>query len=490
MALERMESLLTPAPIESGMGIIQRPLAITTTKQPHDWALRGLPTCMNHCDNPMVCVQNGHCRCIQADECATERANPLTPLELPTGHDLISITTSQDFVKAVGKLRWQDVLLPSAMRVLETYPDLIKVHVVSGYEGEAEIEAAECHKLDSTHCFSADSIMYRAMRSISVPAEQADLVIIPVYQHCDGAPFLLHDVMEYASKTIPDFADRAVSLVLTHDWGICVQFAWNIWEARTNNRLHPDWILNNVFVWSVMGDTVTNCYRPHMDTVIPARTCNSAKLRESFGDIGMITPIAQRTQLLTWAGTMWGTGKSARMRLVCERGGAATEELVPGGGRQSSFLNWDYMKDLSGARFCPQPTGIAGKYSAPSLSRVLTRIPGWSFRVQDAIYAGCIPVFMSDGTHYPFADILDYSKFSVRVSPTEFDHLEHILRGIPLEKVESMQAHLIAIREAFLYSTDEHPEEELERRGPLWFALQSARVRLSTEYPMNATITE
>lgn len=108
---------------------------------------------------------------------------------------------------------------------------------------------------------------------------------------------------------------------------------------------------------------------------------------------------------------------------------------------------------------------------------------GWSFRVQDAIYAGCIPVFMSDGTHYPFADILDYSKFSVRVSPTDFDHLEHILRDIPLEKVESMQAHLISAREAFIYSSDERPEEELERKGPLWYALQSARVRLSTEYP-------
>lgn len=302
MALDRMESLLSPVPNESGIGIVQRPLTVATTKQPHDWVLRGLPTCMNNCDNPMVCVQNGHCGCIQADECPTERANPLTPLELPAGNDLVSITTNEDFVRAVNQLRWQDVLLPAAMRVLETYPDLIKVHVVSGYDGEDKIEAAECHKLDSTHCFSADNIMYRAMRTISVPANEADLIIVPVYQHCDGAPFLLHDVMEYASKTVPDFASRPVSLVLTHDWGICIDFAWNIWEARTNNRLSPDWILNNVFVWSVMGDTVSNCYRPHMDTVIPARTCNSVKLRESFGSIDKIQPIAQRPQLLTWAG--------------------------------------------------------------------------------------------------------------------------------------------------------------------------------------------
>lgn len=109
--------------------------------------------------------------------------------------------------------------------------------------------------------------------------------------------------------------------------------------------------------------------------------------------------------------------------------------------------------------------------------------PGWSFRVQDAIYAGCIPVFLADGTHYPFADVLDWAKFSVRLSPTDLDHVEEILREIPIEQVEAMQAHLVAVREAFLYSSDESPGDELDRMGPLFFALHSARIRLVTRYP-------
>ncbi|KAJ9095023.1 hypothetical protein QFC21_005816 [Naganishia friedmannii] len=477
MALDRMESFISRIPNTNEINsvdpidAIRRPLAATISRLPHDWVLRELPTCMNHCENPVKCVQTGHCRCIATDECPTKRANPLTPLELPTGNKLISITTNADFVKAVGNLRWQDVILPSAMRVMETFPDLIKVHVVSGYENEEAIEAADCHKLQTKHCFSADSILYRAMRTISVKPEEADLIILPVYQHCDGAPFLLHDVMKYATQTVPNLINRPVSLTLTHDWGICEDFAWNVWEAR-ERQVRPDWILDNIFVWSVMGDTVTNCYRPHMDTVIPARTCNSEKLRKTFGDIVKVKPIAQRPKLLTWSGTMWGTGKSARMRLACQRGGVASEELVTNGGPQSSFLNWDYMHELTNSRFCPQPTGIAG----------------WSFRVQDAIYAGCIPVFMSEGTHYPYADILDYSKFSVRISPNELDHVEQILRAFPLEKVESMQAHLVTARDAFLYSGDEDPDAELQRKGPLWFALQSARIRINTGYPSNITL--
>ena len=112
-----------------------------------------------------------------------------------------------------------------------------------------------------------------------------------------------------------------------------------------------------------------------------------------------------------------------------------------------------------------------------------TRSLGWSFRVQDAIYAGCIPVFFADGTHYPFADVLDWSKFSVRLSATDLDHVEDILRDIPIEKVEELQANLVAIRQAFLYSPDESVEDELTRQGPLFFALHSARIRLVTRYP-------
>jgi hypothetical protein len=125
------------------------------------------------------------------------------------------------------------------------------------------------------------------------------------------------------------------------------------------------------------------------------------------------------------------------------------------------------MDDLTNSRFCPQPRGIAG----------------WSPRTNDAIYAGCIPVIIAEGSHYPFADFLDWSKFSVKISPTELDRVEQILEAIPMEKVEEMQANLALVRDAFIYSGDEHPEEEIGRRGPMFFALHEAGMRMRTEYP-------
>lgn len=432
--------------------------------RPSQWRDKLLTTCMNDCSNPLVCVKTDDCRCIHADECPVARQSPLEPRWQRPVTKLISITTQDDFVRAVRRKNWRDMLLPEASRIID---GTLKVHVVSGYEGEAEIEAAACHKLQDNHCFSADSIAYRAMRSVSVPANEADLIVIPVYQHCDGAPFILHDVMAYADKTIPHFKERPVALYMTHDWGICKEFAWNIWDARTDNKLYPDWILDNVFVWQPMGDAISKCYRPQQDIVVPPRTCLTNKLRESFGDVHNVKPAALRPYLITWSGTQWGTGKSARLRLTCDRGGEGKNELVSGAGPQSRWFHWDYMSELSNARFCPQPTGVAG----------------WSFRVQDAIYAGCIPILMSEGTHFPFAHVLDWTKFSIRISPTELDHLEDILTAIPIERVEEMQANLMAIREAFLYSPDESPEDELDRHGPVWFAMQSARIMIASKYP-------
>jgi hypothetical protein len=123
---------------------------------------------------------------------------------------------------------WHDVLLPSALEALLAHPDFIKIHVADGYPGQAAIEGAECHKLQDKHCFSADSIMYKAMRKVQVSAKKADVIVLPVYQHCTGAEFMLHDVMHWASTNIDGIktGEKTVAVVLTHDWGICIAFAW------------------------------------------------------------------------------------------------------------------------------------------------------------------------------------------------------------------------------------------------------------------------
>lgn len=183
-----------------------------------------------------MCVQTGDCKCVQADHCKPRRENPLLKIypsnSLQPDENELTLGSlagySSVLVKAVEAKDWKDVLLPTAQTALEAYPNFVKVHVADGYKGQEEIEAASCHKLQETSCFSADSIMYRALRHMSVLADEAELVVVPVYQQCKGTQFLLHDAMHHASETIQGVknGEKKVALVLTHDWGICVDFAW------------------------------------------------------------------------------------------------------------------------------------------------------------------------------------------------------------------------------------------------------------------------
>lgn len=453
------------------------------SSKPDDWVLKDLPPCWNDCGSPTVCMQTGHCRCVQADGCPRRRENPLLALgrpkrqpKAPDGSDSpLGKFKAHDPIleEMASKVDWRDVLLPEGrayIASLDNEREFIKVHVVSGYPREKEIESAECHKLQPTHCFSADSMMYKALRKLSVPANEADLVVLPVYQHCEGADFILHDVWHYAQASIPGIntGEKPVSLVMTHDWGICLAFTWEIWSARQDHKLYPDPLLKNTLVFSVMGDWFSPCYRPAQDVVVPPRSCTSPRLLAQFPTISSIKPVSERPRLLSWAGTYWGSGKSERLRLACDRGGAGERELFPGAGPQNHIDKYDdYLIELNTARFCPQPRGIAG----------------WSPRVNDAIFAGCIPVLTSEDTHYPFAGLIDWSQISVRVHPTELDHIEDLLSSIPMSRLEQIQANIVAIRDAFIYPLDGHAEEELSKRGPMFFALHEAGMRLRTLYP-------
>ena len=243
--------------------------ALDMTHKPHNWTLRELPTCWNDCNSPLVCVSTGACRCINA-ECPARRDNPLFTLraaerrkaQLDADRREAQIQKSWEHAHAeeeshlgsqlgvhafeavkdkhllkilvddVAKLDMTDVLLPQARAYIAKHPDFIKVFVVDDTVGQDEIEKAECHKLQDRHCFSADHILYEGFRSIQVKTpEEADLLVLPVYQQCKGVEFTIHDVQANARDNITGVreVDKRVSAVLTHDWGICIQFAWCVY---------------------------------------------------------------------------------------------------------------------------------------------------------------------------------------------------------------------------------------------------------------------
>jgi len=91
------------------------------------------------------------------------------------------------------------------------------------------------------------------------------------------------------------------------------------------------------------------------------------------------------------------------------------------------------------------------------------------------MYAGCIPVFLADRYHPPFADVLDYSAFSMTIPENEIDKIDDILSRVSARHMDRMQAAGLKVRDAFLFQQD---GQERARQDPVYWTLVSMSLRL------------
>ncbi|XP_068647039.1 probable glycosyltransferase At3g07620 [Aristolochia californica] len=70
-------------------------------------------------------------------------------------------------------------------------------------------------------------------------------------------------------------------------------------------------------------------------------------------------------------------------------------------------------------------------------------------RISDALHYGCVPVIISNYYELPFANVLDWTKFSVILSSQDVSSLKQILLSIPNEVYQSMYSNVCRVREHF-----------------------------------------
>ena len=92
----------------------------------------------------------------------------------------------------------------------------------------------------------------------------------------------------------------------------------------------------------------------------------------------------------------------------------------------------------------------------------------WSPRLDEAVFAGCIPVIIADHYEPPFSSVLDYPAFSLRVnesmvsgewhaSHSYSDELARMLRAVPMSQRETLLSNVVAARAAFRYDVPMAP---------------------------------
>ncbi|KAF8307239.1 hypothetical protein DL93DRAFT_2177708 [Clavulina sp. PMI_390] len=479
------------------------------SRLPTEWAYANLPACSNIChdDHPTVCLDTGDCQCVLSS-CVARNKFPFTDYAYMNDISFPPPSTAGQKGQAtleerVVRASWRSTLRPQAASYLSSHPRFPNIHVAPLTPDDADWlanlrglngEMVEPGTLMNEHCYSADAQMERGlMRMGSVPAKAAEMVFIRHYQGRFNSDGRIDHTYQWVRQNVEQFDESKVIIPFTHDWGQCLAFDWNVWRMRDKMGLTVHPLVKSTTAWSVMGDLNSPCYRPHQDVVVSPRTCLSTKLLNIFSSISSVKPARERHVLATFKGTLWGTGRLNRQQLMCNRAGWNSGE------RSSRRLNgleeegpdlvtlwdntgeYDYMGILNNTIFCPQPAGTTG----------------WSTRLVDSIFAGCIPVLIGHATHPPFFDMLDWSKFSVRVETWELAQLEDILLSrYFIDDIERLQMNLMLVRDAFVYPLDDMTEEAAQkiilgsqednaRRGPLFWALHSTRMKMLTMWPLD-----
>ena len=97
---------------------------------------------------------------------------------------------------------------------------------------------------------------------------------------------------------------------------------------------------------------------------------------------------------------------------------------------------YDYGHEMAEAKFCLCLPGFAP----------------WSPRLIESVLAGCIPVIISDDIVLPFEDIVDWTKFSIRVSESDLEHLPDLLFALTPAQVRQLLDNVERARTYFTWS--------------------------------------
>ncbi|KAH6764759.1 glycosyltransferase [Perilla frutescens var. frutescens] len=176
------------------------------------------------------------------------------------------------------------------------------------------------------------------------------------------------------------------------------------------------WYVHHLYFTSIRALCNANTsefFNPRKDVSFP-----EINLRE--GNIsGLTTPGSRnRTVLAFFAGRLHGKIRPSIFKHWKDKdNNIMVLEQMP----ENSNISYKEMMERS--KFCLCPSGY--EVASP--------------RVVEAIYSECVPVLISEDYVLPFSDVLDWDKFSVRVSVDELQELKRILMGIGDDGYEALR---------------------------------------------------
>ncbi|CAD7960736.1 unnamed protein product [Amoebophrya sp. A25] len=161
--------------------------------------------------------------------------------------------------------------------------------------------------------------------------------------------------------------------------------------------------------------------------------------------LGLLTfnrPIRARNIFASFAGKLWAdVAEAYEVRSSMKRELSQYEDChIHAENSMAQLLRSREMYALMGdSRFCLVPRGRAA----------------WSVRFFETMWAGCVPVILSDHFETPFEGLFDVSKFAIKWPVAKMGELYDYLKKIPLWRLERMLGEAARIRCWYLYTQPE-----------------------------------
>ncbi|CAN1159341.1 Probable glycosyltransferase At3g42180 [Linum perenne] len=169
-----------------------------------------------------------------------------------------------------------------------------------------------------------------------------------------------------------------------------------------------------------------------------------ASLPEVYLERGRLNPPQQgknssnRTILAFFAGGVHGYIRRIMFELWKEKDDQVQVfEKLP---RRSSYTN-----KMGESKYCLCPSGY--EVASP--------------RIVEAINQGCVPVLISRNYSLPFAEVLDWDKFTVTIPVEKIGEIKKVLEGISEDKYLEMYERVISVRRHFVLNRPAKPYDLL-----------------------------
>lgn len=453
------------------------------------------PPCDYDCKLLHVCLKHDDCRCVEPQICFPVSTFPFEPYQ---GTNIVSFPPPQlykfkmnqtwegrlqnfNFVNSLTQVG-KKIFSEHGANKFKMFVWNPPIHLSDYFFVNSSDNQIELCQLDHWHpkaknCKQLGKVNYFLSMNLSVPIEEADFILMPFVVDNDNKKYLkkkvknskkLYNLLASAEEISNKKKSARFILIYSGDMGACAKFRWSEYQFTLEGNFQEVRFTNEAFTLSPFGGYNTNCYLREKDVPVASVSLNTVKLYNFFSELSSVVPSSLRPYFLFFQGTLWGTGAFMRLRM-------SNKQLYPKTWKTKTFVNIGYPPHTDQTSFYLRSNShtdnssinaSTGNLRSGSLSTdgymlalanskfclLLRGTTGWSFRLSDAIYAGCLPVFIIDMLDNFYFEIINYSSFSIFIEERNIENIEDVLLNISDERVNQMQARLLLVRDAFLYN--------------------------------------